>query len=106
MIDTIKKTLMAGVGAAVATRDRVQEGLEDLVRQGKITAEEARQAAERIAQEGKREFESASDRIGKNVRELLARTDTKVHSRIQELEARVAALERKKAKARKAPVRR
>jgi polyhydroxyalkanoate synthesis regulator phasin len=102
MIDTIKKTLLAGVGAAIATRDRVQAGLEDLVRQGKITAEEARTAAERVAKDGKRQFEDAADRLGKNVNELLARADGKVHSRIQDLEARVMALERKKAKVRKA----
>ena len=35
MIDTIKKTILAGVGAAVVTKDKVQAGLEDFVKQGK-----------------------------------------------------------------------
>jgi polyhydroxyalkanoate synthesis regulator phasin len=99
MIDSIKKTILAGVGAAVATREKVQAGLEDLVRQGKITAEDARATAEKIAQEGRREFEAASERIGDNVRELLARADGKFQSRLDALEARVAALEQKKTKA-------
>jgi polyhydroxyalkanoate synthesis regulator phasin len=101
MIDTIKKTILAGVGAAVVTRDKVQAGLEDLVRQGKITAEEARATAERIASEGKREFEAASEKLGDGFRDLLARADGKLTARIESLEARIDALEGKTAKATK-----
>jgi polyhydroxyalkanoate synthesis regulator phasin len=101
MIDTIKKTILAGIGAAAVTKDKVQAGLEDLVRQGKITAEEARATAERIAREGKREFEAASERLGDGVRDLLARADGKFLARIEALEARVDALEGKTAKASK-----
>ena len=101
MIDTIKKTILAGIGAAAVTKDKVQAGLEDLVRQGKITAEEARATAERIAREGKREFDAASEKLGDGVRDLLARVDGKFLARIEALEARVDALEGKTAKASK-----
>ena len=56
-----------------------------------------------MAKDGKREFEDAALRLGRTVQDLLARADGKVHSRIQDLEARIAALERKKPKVRKAP---
>jgi polyhydroxyalkanoate synthesis regulator phasin len=96
MIETIKKTLLAGLGAAVVTKDKVQESLEDLVKQGKITAADAGAIAEKIAGEGRKEFEKASTMLGEKVREVVSSySDGKHLAKIQELEARIAALERK-----------
>ena len=95
MIDTIKKTLLAGLGAAVVTSEKVQAGLEDFVKQGKISAADARAMAEKIAGEGKREFEDVSAKLGDKVRELLAYAENRYLPRLEALEARVAALEGK-----------
>ena len=98
MIDSIKKTILAGVGAAVVTKDKVQAGLEDFVRQGKISAADAQAMAEKIARDGRREFENASTKLGDTVRDL-ASTGDKYLARIECLEARVSALEGHPAKA-------
>ncbi len=95
MIDSIKKTILAGVGAAVVTKEKVQAGLEEFVRQGKVNAADAQAMAEKIAQDGKREFESASAKLGDTIRELLAFSGDKHLARIEALEARVSALEGK-----------
>jgi polyhydroxyalkanoate synthesis regulator phasin len=95
MIESFKKTVLAGLGAAVVTGDRVQERLEEFVKQGKITAAEARAMGEKIAAEGRQEFDKASAKVGDKVRELLAYADGKHLGRIEALEARIAALERK-----------
>jgi len=97
MIESIKKTILAGVGAAVVTKEKVQAGLEEFVRQGKVSAADAQAMAEKIAQEGKREFESASARLGDTLRDLLAAPGDKYLARIEALETRVAALEGKPA---------
>jgi polyhydroxyalkanoate synthesis regulator phasin len=99
MIETFKKTLLAGLGAAVVTKEKVQASLEDFVRQGKVTAADAQGMAERIAGEGRREFEDASAKLGGKVRDFLASFDNKYQARIEALEARVDALEGKAAKA-------
>jgi polyhydroxyalkanoate synthesis regulator phasin len=39
MIESFKKTILAGLGAAVVTGDKVQERLDEFVKQGKITAD-------------------------------------------------------------------
>jgi len=62
MIDTIKKTLLAGVGAAVVTKDKVEAALEDFVKQGKVSSGEARAMAEKIAAEGVRGPERTTQR--------------------------------------------
>lgn len=98
MIDTFKKTLLAGLGAAVITKEKIQEGLEDFVKKGRISAAEAREMAEKIAEEGRREFDKASGKLGEKTRDLLASLDSRCIERIDALEARVAALEGKSPK--------
>jgi polyhydroxyalkanoate synthesis regulator phasin len=98
MIESFKKTLMAGLGAAVVTREKVQAGLQEFVQQGKLSAADARAAAEKIAAEGRREFEEVSARIGERAREFVGGPDSKLHERLKALEARVTALEFKPSK--------
>lgn len=93
MFDLIKKTLLAGVGAAVVTKEKVQDALEDYVRQGKLKADDARIIAEKIAERGKREFEEMSAQASAKASEIFNRHDSALASRIAALEARVTALE-------------
>ncbi len=94
MIDIINKTLLAGVGAAVITREKVESALGDFVKQGKVSAAEARAMAEKIAEDGRREFEVLSQELSEKIRDRLAGIDHKAQDRLTALEARVAALER------------
>jgi len=101
MLDTFKKTVLAGMGAAGISKEKVRASLEELVAQGKITAAEARATADRIATEGRLEFDRASTKVAARAKELLSYTDGEYVRRIKALEARVASLEtraRKKAK--------
>ncbi len=101
MLDTLKKTVLAGMGAAGVSKEKVRASLEELVAQGKITAAEARATADRIAAEGRVEFDKASTKVAARVRELVSYADGEYIRRLEALEARVATLEargRKKAK--------
>jgi polyhydroxyalkanoate synthesis regulator phasin len=93
MLETIKKTILAGVGAAVITKEKVQDSLEDYVREGKLKADDARIIADKIAERGRREFEDLSHQASAKAAELFNRHDTAVTARLAALEARVAALE-------------
>ena len=90
MIDIIKKTLLAGVGAAMITKDKVESALGDFVKQGKVTSAEARAMAEKIAEDGRREFENLSHELSEKFASIVPQTQ----QRLDALEARVAALER------------
>lgn len=98
MIDTLKKTILAGVGAAVVTREKIQGALDELVAQGKVSAEDARSMADKIAKDGKKEFEEASTKLSKQLQQLLSKTDQVTHDRITALEARLKAMETKASK--------
>ena len=51
MIDLVKKTMLAGIGLAVVTKDKVLESLDELVEKGKLTKEEAVAMSEKIVDE-------------------------------------------------------
>ena len=95
MIDTIKKTLLAGVGAAVITKDKVEAALGDFVKQGKVSSTEARAMAEKIAADGKKEFETLSGELNDKIRDVLAGFNRRTQERLDALEAKVKELERK-----------
>jgi polyhydroxyalkanoate synthesis regulator phasin len=93
MIDSMKKAMLAGVGAAVITAEKVEEALSDLVKKGKLSADEAKVAASRIADQGRTEFESTSKDVQKAFKELLEKAGVGQKDRIDALEKRLLALE-------------
>jgi polyhydroxyalkanoate synthesis regulator phasin len=93
MIDVIKKTLLAGVGAVVITKDKVEAALGEFVKQGKVTTAEAREMADKIADQGRREFETLAQELNEKIRERFSGSERKLQERIGALEARIAVLE-------------
>jgi polyhydroxyalkanoate synthesis regulator phasin len=71
MIDALKRTLYAGIGATVITAEKLESALQDLVDKGKLSADEARQTASKISEESKKEFEEAQDSLKSMFDELL-----------------------------------
>lgn len=95
MIDVIKKTILAGVGAALTTTEKAEAALQEMVRQGKLSTADARIIAEKIAEQGRREFEEMSQELGAKVRAMLDRVDSDTQARLAALEERVRVLEAK-----------
>jgi polyhydroxyalkanoate synthesis regulator phasin len=77
------------------TKDKVEQALEDFVRQGKVTAADARVMAEKIAEQGRKEFDEVCAQFGAKVKDFTARSDEKTQARLAALEQRVRALEEK-----------
>lgn len=95
MFDAIKKTVLAGVGAAVISKDKAEEAFAEFVHRGKVSAADARKMAHKLAQQGRAEFKTVSRDIEKQVKELVEVNDAVARARIAQLEARLAALEKK-----------
>jgi len=96
MIDLIKKTLLAGVGAAVITKEKVEDSLGDYVRQGKVKAEDAKIIAAKIAEQGRKEFEEVSQSLAAKIQDIASRgSSEKTDPRVAALEERIRALEAK-----------
>jgi len=97
MLDLLRKTVFAGIGAAVTTKERVQAMLHELVEQGKLTQEEAERMAEKIAKDGKAEFEKTREEIASNLQNMFGKEKMVSEAEFRRLELRVSILEEKEA---------
>jgi polyhydroxyalkanoate synthesis regulator phasin len=93
MIDLIKKSLLAGVGVAMVTKEKVEESLNEFVRDGKLSAQDARVMAEKIAEQGKREFDELSAKLGAKLKDFTARGEEETRAKLVALEQRLRVLE-------------
>lgn len=93
MIELVKKSMLAGLGLAVVTKEKVLESLDELVERGKLTREEAAEMSDRIVQEGKAETEKARGEASKLFNEMLHRANVVTKDQYDALAARVTELE-------------
>jgi polyhydroxyalkanoate synthesis regulator phasin len=93
MLDLIKKTMLAGIGATVTTKETIEAALHEYVEKGKLSGQEAKSLAERIAADGKEEFEQAKTDLSKRFHELIKKADVASRKEMAALEKRIAALE-------------
>ena len=93
MIDAIRKTFLAGLGATVASAETIEKTLNELVEKGRITAEEARSVAQRIIDEGRKEFDDSRRTVNLTFEDMLRRANVARESQVAKLEERVNLLE-------------
>lgn len=105
MMNSIKKALLAGVGAALITKEKAEETLNDFVQQGRVSAKDAKVMARQIAKDGRREFAAVRSDVEDKLLDLTKRAGTEAQARIAALEARVAELQKQKQAAGKPPKR-
>ena len=95
MIELIKKSFLASLGAAAVSKEAVENQLNQWVEQGKITSQEAQNMAMTIIEQGKNEFENARGEFSKLFNEMLAKANVATRNEIEALEKRLEELEKK-----------
>jgi polyhydroxyalkanoate synthesis regulator phasin len=95
MIDLIKKTMLAGIGATVTTKEKIEGVLHEYVEKGKLSTADAKNLADRIVADGKQEFEQAKTDLGKRFQEMLKKSNLATREELAAVEKRLAALEAK-----------
>ena len=93
MLEALRKTIYAGIGASVVTAEKIEASLSELVAKGKLSADEAKEMAQKIADEGKEEFEASRESMTQAFKEFLEKSPVVTQTKFGELEKRVASLE-------------
>ena len=95
MLDLIKKTVLASIGTAAVTRSKVQETMDYLVEQGKLTTEEAERLTKEMAETGENELGEVRDQFRETIKKIMQEMNVANNQDVQELRERVDNLEKK-----------
>ena len=95
MLELIRKTILAGIGAVVVTREKVQEATRSFVEEGKISTEEAERLAEDLVKSGERQWDDLNNKLTDRMKRWVNSLDLVREKEFQELKARVEMLEQR-----------
>lgn len=93
MLELVKKSMLAGLGLAVVTKDKILESLHELVEKGNLSKEEAAAMSEKIVAAGEAETEKAKVEASHLFNQLLHRANVVTKDQYDALAARVTDLE-------------
>ena len=93
MIEAIKKTLLAGLGAAGISQEKLKGLLDELVRQGELTEEQGKKLLDELLTRGRSESRAVAERVTTQILYLLEKGPFVTRREFHLLETRVRSLE-------------
>jgi polyhydroxyalkanoate synthesis regulator phasin len=93
MFRFIRKSLLAGLGAGVITKEKAQQTVQELVDEGKLAADDAKQLVDRMLADANKQRESIQAGIREAVRKALDSADVARAQDLQVIKQQLADLE-------------
>ena len=93
MSDLLKKALSLGIGLTVASKEKVEKVVDDLVKKGEIAPSESKAVVNKLIERGEEERNTIKNMVQEQVRRVLQDLDVPAGSDVASLEQRVAELE-------------
>jgi len=95
MIDLLKRTLLAGIGAAALTREKIDGLVDELVEKGEIASKEGPKLVKELLQESQKAKKELEERVEEATQKALKKLRLATRAEIEELEAKVEELKKK-----------
>lgn len=95
MLDILQKGLLTGLGVAVVTREKIMAATSSLVKEGKISTEDAEKLAGELFDAGQKQWQEIQGKVAGTVRGGLETMDIGSHKEIRELRERLDNLEQR-----------
>jgi len=92
MIELVKKTLLAGVGVAALTKEKLEEVAKDFVEKGKMTEQEGKDLVKDLVTRSEESRQELQKQIGEKVEEVLGKMDLAKKSEVNALKQEIAEL--------------
>jgi polyhydroxyalkanoate synthesis regulator phasin len=92
---TLKKGVLAGIGAIDLSIEKARQAVDKLVERGEITADQGGKFLDELIERGRKDSADISKKIDENVRKALEKVSFASKTSLQALEARVDEVERK-----------
>jgi len=91
--DLMKRWMIAGLGLAVLTKEKVEEMVQELVRVGEVDGEESKQVARSLLKAAEEQRDELKRLVEQQVKRILAGAGMVTRDEYTALEERVKALE-------------
>ena len=95
MIDLIRKSLLASLGAAVVTKEKIEEATRKLVKEGKISREDAEKLSEDLVESGRKQWDEIQTKVNDTVKKVVENLDLASKKDVQEQKEKIEELERR-----------
>ena len=95
IFEMIRKSMLASLGAAVVTKEKVEEATKRWVEEGKISRDEAERLAQDLVESGKHQWDDIQEKMTETVRKGLDTFDIGSKKEFRELKTRVDDIEKK-----------
>jgi polyhydroxyalkanoate synthesis regulator phasin len=94
VVDLIKKTMMAGIGLALKTRDEVEEMVKDLVKKGSMNEKEGKKFLDELLSRYDEAKVKMEERVEKMVRDFLKKADVVTGDELKALKKEIRELKK------------
>jgi len=94
VIELIKKTMMAGIGLALKTRDEVEELARDLTKKGAMSEQEGRKFLDELLQRYDEAKDKLEDRLEETVKKILKKADIVTGEELKALKKEIRELKK------------
>ena len=94
MFDLIKKTMLAGVGLAAMTREKIEETIDELVKKGKLSEKEGKEIVEELIEKSKTAKKDLEEKIEKIVTKSLKKLNIPTRDELTEIKKKIERLEK------------
>jgi polyhydroxyalkanoate synthesis regulator phasin len=93
--ELFEKTIEIGLGAALLTKEGATRLVDDLVKRGTVTRDEGKKLVDDMMDKGKGQKQKMESFVGDVVERMLGKADLARRSTVEDLERRLAALEKR-----------
>ena len=95
MLEISRKLLLAGIGAAVLTKERIEGIVRELIKQGEISKEEGIKLVKEVLQKGEEMQKTLEAKIEVGINKAMERLNIPTRKEIQELREKLEKLIKK-----------
>ncbi len=95
MLEIARKLLLAGIGAAVLTKERIEGIVRELIKQGEISKEEGIKLVKEVLQKGEEMQKTLEAKIEVGINKAMERLNVPTRKEIQELREKLEKLIKK-----------
>lgn len=96
MLETSRKLLLAGIGVAVLTKEKIEGIVRELIKQGEISKEEGMKLVKEVLQKGEEMQKTLEAKIDVGIDKAMRRLNIPTRKEIQELREKLEKLIKKK----------